>query len=155
MNNPNAVARLRELAPRMLELDAEMQGVVERAEAFLFRECKIELPASALVARDPNDFSEILLSYDRHHDAFKFLVVTRKPKRDHRNRPVLEPDGTPLIDETEVRAWKDCEKSLRMMAFAKLPELLTQLTKNVEQSVEISERASAAGKHLLAALGGN
>jgi len=155
MNHNDALTRLRELAPRMTELEAEMTNVVDRVESFLVRECKIELPASALVVRDPTDLTEILLGYDRHHDSFKLLVITRKPKRDHRDQPIFEPDGTPSIGEIETRAWKDCEKTLRMMAFAKLPDLLVQLTKNVEQSIEISERASAAGKLLLAEMGGN
>lgn len=154
-DSTNAMNRLRQLAPRMIELDGEMQSAVERVERFLVGECKIELPASALVVRDPADATEVLFSYDRLNDAFKLLVVTRKPRRDHRNQPILEPDGTPSIGETEIRAWKDCEKPLRTMTFAKLPELLAQIAKNVEQSIEISERASAAGKELLAGLGGN
>ncbi|HQY88727.1 MAG TPA: hypothetical protein PK402_08710 [Tepidisphaeraceae bacterium] len=157
MNNDiaSSTQRLRELSPRVLALDEQARQTVDRVETFLRDECRLELPASTLVARDADNASEVLLSYDRHHDAFKLWVVLRSPQLDERNKPQFAPDGTPIFGESTITAWKDCDRTIRMMSFAKLPELLNQLTMRVEQTIEVSERAATAGAQLLAAMNGS
>ena len=143
---------LRDLAPRLNETDKSASSAVERIERFLSDQCKLELPSSTLVLQDEVDGSELLLAYDQIGNTFRFVVVRRIPKRNSHGSIELDQFGRSVIDRSEIKPWRECDRSTRFATLVAMPELLRVLARTVTQAIDLGNRATSAVEQLLTKL---
>src|SRR5687768_10043052 len=72
-----AIAKLRQLSPKLNHVTDEANQVVSMVERFLNEECRIGIPCAVMAwAGDENDDTGFL-AYDRHGGRFRIVVQTQ------------------------------------------------------------------------------
>ncbi|MEW4570102.1 hypothetical protein AB1L88_19730 [Tautonia sp. JC769] len=140
------IARLRELAPELNEVTDKATRLVGVVEKFLNEELSLGIPCRVTVSDswDPSD--ELRHCKDLHYGRFegKFRLYVAEYTIYH--------DGEG--DNYKETPWSSCPRDLKLASFQKIPDLLADLTKKVEQAIKETEGTGKTIQELLKAIGG-
>lgn len=151
-----SIAQLRALAPKLNEATDSATKAVQRVEKFLNEEQRIGLPVYVTIdySSPDDDAPGTQLGYDRHGDKFRIVVRDIEYFVDDgelRRQPQF---GYPIIKGSEVIAWSECPRALKLQSFKKLPDLLRAVEKRVRDEIKAAAESEVAVDDLLAALDG-
>jgi hypothetical protein len=125
-----AIERLRTSTQRLNKITDEIAKHVKQVELFL-EEVGVGISARTLIKNLPDE-TPMFLEY-RYLPSGKFRIAVV---------------WTTLTEEGEYcdhgeRAWSECSREVKLESFVKLPELLNELIKSVDQQVGEAEKAFA------------
>ena len=143
-----SIDRIRELSPNLNAATDDANRVVLAVEKFLNDECRLGLPATVTVRTrqlpHPGMISSescVTLEYRRVDGKFRIAIGE---KDDNLAGP---PDERWIYD-----AWQDRPRSDKLETFPHLPELLEELAKKVEASIEKTQETCATVDRVMGAL---
>jgi len=137
----NALTRLREIAPKLNKTTDQATEVVRRIEHLLAKEMQIGIQADVRVScknlstdRDIETNETTYLAFQRINGLFRIVVRTEAWQGN-----VVNGDGdSHVIEETP---WLECSRGVKLETYPKLPDLLEELTKEAERTIEAAESA--------------
>jgi hypothetical protein len=126
--------RLRALSPKLNEITDKAGQVVQVVEDYLNEVCHLGIPCAVKIRELQEDVTEFL-AYGRYAGRYRLYVSTESWI-----------GGPP---ETTQMLWANCPRELKLLAYSKIPELLTALIKRVEETIEQFEADTSTIESLL------
>ncbi|HJZ57715.1 MAG TPA: hypothetical protein VKE74_22340 [Gemmataceae bacterium] len=136
-----AIERLRTSTQRLNTICDTAAQTIRNTEAFL-EHLHVGISAWVKVKAIPEDeegreVTEVLLGYERHRSGNFRIVVT------------YTPSWVACRDDVTVRPWSECSRDDKLESFEKLPELLVELAKRVDERTAKAEQTVSAVNTLL------
>lgn len=137
-----AVERLRTSTQRLNAVSDAAAKTVRDTEAFL-EQLGVGVCASVLVkyatpSGAPDEYDEVVsLAYARYKTA-KFRIVL-----------TYTPAGAQRPSDDTIRAWAECSRDDKLDSFEKLPDLLIELAKKVDERTAKAEQTIATVNSLI------
>jgi hypothetical protein len=143
---------LRQLAPRLNGAADEVNAVVKAVEKALAEEIELGVAATSSSFRcmprrrgDEDEEVEWYLAFGRIGDAYGIHVLEQTCREWDQPGWCADP-----VDERRI-PWSACDRQARLEAFEKLPELLDNLARAVEEKLAVAERTAALVRELTGA----
>ena len=125
---------LRTSAARLNALADEAAVLVRELERFLGEECSLGVYASVKVAAlDPDGEYSRLIQYRRHASRFRIVVTEGSCEEDEDSKP-----------------WSDCSRDVKLQSFERLPELVSEITKQLDAKIRKAEATVESVAEILA-----
>lgn len=136
----SAVSKLRTSSARLNQLTDDAAATVKQVEEFLGQECSIGIPAYVHIrqATKPGETDEYF-EYRQMESGFRFVYVTA-------------PFNSP--DDEHVKLWSNCSRKVKLEAIKKLPDLLAEIAKKVDDRIEQAEKTMESVSQALHSLTG-
>ncbi len=136
-----ALVKLKQNADALNAITDAASSSVKKIEEFLSKECSIGFHSYVSVRQaDEESPVSIYLEYRRIGTKYRIAVV---------EADALEPD------REHARAWSDCSRSLKLESIEKLPDLIADITKQVESEIDSAIDAQRTIDSVLKSLTGN
>ncbi len=136
-----AVDKLRHSSARLNQLTDEASTIVKKVEDFLNEECSAGIFASVAISApslDEPDVASPYLEYRRFGQRYRIAVVSKS-----------------LFDDPEsesVKSWSECPRDEKLRAIKKLPELIMEVAKKLDEKIVDAEKTMAAVSQVLRTL---
>lgn len=136
----NSIDRLRESTARLNAISDETSFAVQAVETFLRKEISVGITAWVIVDKEVLDekaghIKYLMLGFDRHQGEYRILVSS----------------GT-NVDDYITKPWMECNRKTKLQTVEKLPELITEVTNQVDKQVEQAAGVSATANSVIRAL---
>ena len=136
-----AVDKLRHSSARLNQLTDEASTIVKKVEDFLNEECSAGIFASVAIlapSLDKPDVASPYLEYRRFGQRYRIAVVSKS-----------------LFDDPEsesVKSWSECPRDEKLRAIKKLPELIMEVAKELDEKIIDAEKTMATVSQVLRTL---
>ena len=140
-----SLSKLRNSAKRLNQLTDQANKTIREVETFLNEECSVGVYAWVLVDRQlPNDSdpygSFTALEYRRVGPRYRIAIVTGRDDGDH--------------DNYNVRPWSDGSRDEKLDTIGKLPDLIAEIGKNLDERIGNAEKGLGEVSEVLHGLSG-
>lgn len=139
----SAVAKLRSSSQSLNQLTDQIAESIRNVEEFLNETCSAGVNAAVTVSSYSNDegcFTEYMsLAYTRVGSRFRIAVV----------------EGMDFDPETAtVTAWAECTRAVKLETAAKLPDLIQEIAKKIDERVDEATKTYEATSAVVRSLRG-
>lgn len=136
-----ALVKLKQNADILNSITNTASDSVKSIEEFLSKECSIGFHSFVSVRTADEESPEaVYLEYRRIGSKYRIAVIEIN---------AIEPD------REHVRAWSDCPRNLKIETIGKLPDLIAEITKQVELEIVSANDAMHTVNDVLKSLTGN
>ena len=136
----DSVGKLRQSSARLNRLTDEAGATVKEVEDFLNDECSIGIPAHICVQSSPEPYEDSqYLEYRRFAGRFRIAVVWC-------------PSAAP--ERETVKPWSDCARDEKLQTIGMLPDLLSEIAKNIDERIVEAEETMNSVSQVLQNLSG-
>ena len=136
----SAVSKLRASSARLNQLTDDAAATVKEVEEFLSQECSIGIPTYLCIHQATEEYEASRhLAYRRIGSTFRIALAWWR-------------DGDP--EDEFVKPWSDCSRDEKLESIKKLPDLLTEIARNVDHRIVASEKAVESVSQALQSLTG-
>jgi hypothetical protein len=127
------IGRLRALAPELNAVTDKAALLIQSVEKFLDEDCRFGLSAYVVMSSEPASQyqdDEQRLEYTRVDGKFKICV----------SYVTTQPDGEDHVHSRTV--WASCPRELKLQTVDRIPDLLKEITRRVENTIRSGKEAS-------------
>jgi hypothetical protein len=134
-----SIDKLRKSASRLNRITDQASETVKEVEAFLNKECSAGVQAFVKIKEigEEEDSAAYWLEYRRVGQKYRIAVTKTYPM------------GPP---DEDVKPWSDCARDVKLEAITKLPDLIQEIAKKLDEQIVAAEAGVNAAVAVLVAL---